>query len=219
MIFVSDAATGHRMFFANFVRGKPPSECADNDGHNTDAIDALTLVIPMTVACADAPAAIRHALVLSVMHAIRRTGPRTDKCAIVYSDMLCRVLNEEGTLEDEVETAGREIYGPTFSVREQVASSRGRPDPMTACYIDTSFAALLFFAMKYSGSHGNCSGVETGLLANANAGGENVARGAALGALLGAAHGYENGFPVWMKDGLLGCQDIQQEIQRVLTPR
>jgi ADP-ribosyl-[dinitrogen reductase] hydrolase len=68
-----------------------------------------------------------------------------------------------------------------------VERSRGR-DPMTACYIDSSFPALLFFAYKYADD------LEAGLLANANAGGENVARGSALGALLGAAHGMA-GFP------------------------
>lgn len=28
------AGTCHRMFFANFVNGKDPKKCADNDGHN-----------------------------------------------------------------------------------------------------------------------------------------------------------------------------------------
>ena len=43
------AATAHRMFFANYVQDKPLTECADNDGHNTDAIDALTLCVPAIV--------------------------------------------------------------------------------------------------------------------------------------------------------------------------
>jgi hypothetical protein len=33
--------------------GVPPSECADNDGHNTDAIDALTLTVPVIIKYAD----------------------------------------------------------------------------------------------------------------------------------------------------------------------
>ena len=44
------ASTCHRMFFANQVKGVPHNQCADNDGHNTDAIDALTLSIPVIVA-------------------------------------------------------------------------------------------------------------------------------------------------------------------------
>ena len=51
---------------------------------------------------------------------------------------------------------------------------------MAACYINDSFQALLFIAYKYSDS------TEKAILANANAGGENVARGALLGALFGA---------------------------------
>ena len=43
-----------------------------------------------------------------------------------------------------------------------VQQSRG--DPMVACYIDSSFLALLFFAYKYAES------VEAAILANANAG-------------------------------------------------
>lgn len=57
-------------------------------------------------------------------------------------------------------------------------------DPMVACYIDSSFPALLHFAYRYADY-----GPKMALLANANAGGENVARGSALGALLGAYYG------------------------------
>lgn len=42
-----DASTCHRMFFANYLRKLPLEQCADNDGHNTDAIDALTLTVPV----------------------------------------------------------------------------------------------------------------------------------------------------------------------------
>lgn len=35
------------MFFKNLIEGKKPSECPDNDGHNVDAIDALTISVPV----------------------------------------------------------------------------------------------------------------------------------------------------------------------------
>ena len=41
------AATAHRMFFKNLIDGKDPKQCPDNDGHNVDAIDALTITIPV----------------------------------------------------------------------------------------------------------------------------------------------------------------------------
>jgi len=56
---------------------------------------------------------------------------------------------------------------------------------MTACYIDSSFPAMLFFAYKYYDDP------KKALLAGANAGGENVNRNALLGAVMGAAHGFD----------------------------
>ena len=50
------------------------------------------------------------------------------------------------------------------------------------------------------------------LLANANAGGENVARGALLGALFGAAYGAE-AIPAHLKRGLSRSSEIEQEIE------
>ncbi len=44
------ASTCHRMFFLNYVNDIAPELCADNDGHNTDAIDSLTLTIPAIAA-------------------------------------------------------------------------------------------------------------------------------------------------------------------------
>lgn len=59
-------------------------------------------------------------------------------------------------------------------------TNRNRPpipttkkDPMTACYIDSSFPSLLYYAAKYGQDD-----PEQALLRSTNAGGENVARGA-----------------------------------------
>lgn len=43
-------------------------------------------------------------------------------------------------------------------------------DPMVACYIDSSYPAMLFFAYKYAYS------LEDAILASANAGGKRVFR-------------------------------------------
>lgn len=75
---------------------------------------------------------------------------------------------------------------------------------MVACYIDSSYPALLFFAYKYADSP------EAAILANANAGGENVARGSLLGALMGAKHGLPS-FPAWAH-GLKQKDAIMHEI-------
>jgi ADP-ribosylglycohydrolase len=51
---------------------------------------------------------------------------------------------------------------------------------------------------------------ETALLASANAGGENVARGALLGALLGARYGLQ-AMPEHLRKGLLQGDAIEAE--------
>jgi ADP-ribosyl-[dinitrogen reductase] hydrolase len=84
-----------------------------------------------------------------------------------------------------------------------VEESRGG-DPMVACYIQSSYPALLFFAYKYADNF------EAAILASANAGGENVARGSLLGSLLGAFHGMQS-FPSWTYELKHGT-DILREI-------
>ena len=42
-------ATAHRMFFANYIKSKDVMTAADNDGHNTDAIDGLINVVPLAL--------------------------------------------------------------------------------------------------------------------------------------------------------------------------
>lgn len=81
------ASTAHRMFFANLVQGKAPSECADNDGHNTDAIDALTLTVPIIIAYADAPRNLRNTKIREVI-AITRSSGVLQSYAETYSDIL-----------------------------------------------------------------------------------------------------------------------------------
>lgn len=173
------ASTCHRMFFANWVKDVAPAQCADNDGHNTDSIDCLTLTVPVILKYADASPEERNKKVKEIIYVIRKTKA-LDQYAVAFSDMLVSVLN--GT---DLRVAVEEI---SPSIKTDVDESRG--DPMVACYIDSSFPALLHFAYKYADSP------EKAILANANAGGENVARGSLLGALMGAHHGME-AFPAW----------------------
>jgi ADP-ribosylglycohydrolase len=188
------ASTAHRMFFANWVKKVKPEDCADNDGHNTDAIDALTLTVPVILKYADADRALRNDKVKECLYVTRRTRA-LDKYAEAFADLLVSVV-QGADLKSAVEKCGQQLDGDdglVRSVKRMVEMSRG--DPMVACYIDSSFPALLHFAYKYADSP------EQAILANANAGGENVARGSLLGALLGAAHGVDR-FPQWSKDGL-----------------
>lgn len=96
-------------------------------------------------------------------------------------------------------------YDIAEAVRRQ-----GSSDPMTACYIDSAFPVLLFFVYKYG------EDPEKLLLASANAGGENVARGSLLGALAGAQYGL-SGLPDHFKNGLLHSTELQQEADQFVN--
>jgi ADP-ribosyl-[dinitrogen reductase] hydrolase len=197
------ASTAHRMFFANLVKGVAPKDCADNDGHNTDAIDALTLTIPVILKYSDTiPKTELYAKVKACIAVTRRTRA-LDRHAQALTDIMLEVLAGKD-LRRTIETVAQEYFDG--SVHNMVASSRD--DPVVACYIDSSFPALLHFAYKYSDSP------ERAVLANANAGGENVARGSILGAIMGAAHGTE-GWPSWTKDGLKAKVEINSEIDNL----
>lgn len=67
------ASTCHRMFFSNYANGVPPAQCADNDGHNTDAIDALTLTVPVILFYHHADRALRNEKVREVISATRKS--------------------------------------------------------------------------------------------------------------------------------------------------
>ncbi len=206
------ASTAHRMFFENLVENRlPPSECAANDGHNTDAIDALTLTVPVIVRYCGDSTVEREALYGKVQSCISltRRSPALLKYAKAWTDLLCDVLHGKD-LRGALEAVGLKYFGG--SVQAMVRASEGRPDPMVACYIDSSFPALLHFAYKYSHS------VEAALLANANAGGENVARGSLLGTLMGASSGMAGlQEPSWMLDGLYKRAEEEQEIDALLA--
>ena len=110
--------------------------------------------------------------------------------AIALADFLTDVLNGKDLKQATIQAA--EAIGMLDLAYTVQNSTR---DPMVACYIDSSFPAMLFIVYKYADDF------EKGVLASANAGGENVARGAIVGCLLGAYHGLQ-GMPQWAKDGL-----------------
>lgn len=157
------AATAHRMFFENMhSKGRPLDQCPDNDGHNVDAIDGLSNLPP--VVCSGflrgkSDAAI-HADAQATVSLFRRSAV-LPKYAAIYTDLLLDVLRGS-ELRPAVQAAAGKLG---LRLNSKAA------DPMVACYIDGAFAALLHLLNKYGDDP------EAALLANANAGGENVARG------------------------------------------
>ena len=74
----------------------------------------------------------------------------------------------------------------------------------TACYPEHGLPLLLYFAKAHN------MDVESALLANANAGGDNVHRGMVLGLLVGAAN---RELPEHLKQGLIAFDELQTEIK------
>jgi ADP-ribosylglycohydrolase len=74
----------------------------------------------------------------------------------------------------------------------------------TACYPEHGLPLLLYFAKAHN------IDVESALLANANAGGDNVHRGMVLGILVGAAN---EEIPEHLKQGLIAFNELQTEIE------
>ena len=96
--------------------------------------------------------------------------------------------------------------GAGAKIRQSVASGQG--DPMVACYIDSGFPAMLFMVHKYADAD-----LATVACANANAGGENVARGSVLGAVLGARPGGLGSAKGWLEEGLVDGAAITEDIE------
>ena len=86
------AATAHRMFFKNLVEGKDPKLCPDNDGHNVDAIDALTTALPVILRYSDSEPSVRNQKVMEAIRVIRNVK-NVESYAILLSDLLVEVIN------------------------------------------------------------------------------------------------------------------------------
>ena len=142
------ASTCHRMFFANLARGRPLDQCADNDGHNTDAIDALTLIIPIIVNRAAATASdATSAATAGGLHsdvegtcalanqlvATTRRSSQLGRYVSAYVWLLTAVL-EGMDLRAAVEAVGHMMFGERFSVAARVQAAG--QDPMV-CYLPT----------------------------------------------------------------------------------
>jgi hypothetical protein len=78
----------------------------------------------------------------------------------------------------------------------------------TACYPEHGLPLLMYFARRHI--RNGSMDLEGALLANANAGGDNVHRGMVLGLVAGAA---ADEIPEHLKRGLTDVEDLQEEIE------
>lgn len=196
------ASSAVRIFFKNWSLGKALEKCPGDDKHNVEAIDALVITVPVILANLFAEEKTRNEAIKNSILSTR-IAREAAEFAVIYADLLRTVLLKEKTFKDAVIEAADKIG---FDVRKEVQRLKGRSDPMTACYIDSSFPVLLFYAYKYA------EDPEEAVLASANGGGENVARGALIGALVGAEHGLSK-FPKQLVDGLKDKEAIRKEME------
>ena len=205
------ASTTHRLFFEHFAKGLPLSQCPGNDNHNVDTIDALPLLVPYILAHVARygrafSSNMLQRLVRNVMSLFRKdTNGELQKYGMHFGHLLVHVLNDEMPNRDTTQLR-KLLKDAAAEIQFDVATSVAQDDdPMTACYLSSSYPALIHFAYKYADSF------EEALLANANAGGENVARGACLGALVGAYRG-KQAIPKWMLDGLYQRKRLHTDV-------
>lgn len=90
----------------------------------------------------------------------------------------------------------------------QLASQHTEPEVIrrlfaTACYPEHGLPLLLYLVMKHN------LGVEASLLANANAGGDNVHRGMIMGLIAGASN---DDLPNHLVEGLIDQKELKAEI-------
>ena len=80
------------MFFKNLVEGKDPKECPDNDGHNVDAIDALTIALPVIIRYSDNERELRNEKVMEAIRTLRNVSNITKIYAIALADLTVDIL-------------------------------------------------------------------------------------------------------------------------------
>ncbi len=193
-----------RLFFKNYSMGKPLEQCPSNDNHNVDSIDSLVILMPVILANIESDEKTRNNQIeKSIMST--RNSPSSIPYAIIYSDLLIQTI-KTGDLKTSLIDAGNKIG---YDVKKNVETYKSKEDPMTACYLDSSFPVMLFYAYKYSND------MEKMLLASANGGGENVSRGALLGALAGAHFGFSN-FKSELVNDLVEKENILNEAEEFI---
>lgn len=201
------ASTCHRMFFANWkFYGKDPIDCPDNDGHNVDTIDGLILPTITALAYSTNPNREEAYEAIQQTIAVTRNSRSLEQMSKPLADLIWDVLKNDGQENETLRTSFNKAAKSMGLPKPRIS----RQDGISACYLHSSLPPLFDMMLKYATSIPN--DVWTGVLANANAGGENVHRGSILGAILGGAATMENIPTTKMIDGLYHKDELTKEI-------
>lgn len=206
------AESYHRGFFANLTAGKPPNRCGAVT-HDTASIGGLVTIAPIVLSERLRGASLEKVQTLCHGH-LQLTHPdaflaKVCRDYVCLLDALLYRAETQPAQEIIADWAKRsigmampELLGKVYSDNEVVGRLFS-----SACYISDSWPSVLYLAYKYADE------IETGLLANANLGGDNVHRGTVLGAILGLAL---NDIPDFFHRGLQDRILIDNEIAALL---
>lgn len=179
------AESCHRGFFANYISGKNPIDCAAVT-HDTPSMGALVTVAPLALALLSSEPLDR--VQKQCRQHVWLTHPDTGLMEVVdsYVALLNTLLNRpiDGPVQDALEQAASVIPGTKLS--GLVNQKRGDAHVVgriysLACYITDSWPSVCYLAAKYY------EDPRKALLINTNLGGENAHRGSVLGTITGLA--------------------------------
>jgi ADP-ribosylglycohydrolase len=207
------AESYHRDFFKKYAQGVAPLKCAGDEGHNTASMGGLVTLPPVLLSYFASRIqnerdyqsvdhdATRNSIVESTLDHLHLThrSSKLDKHVRVYCEFYLDLLQLQRTTHGEIREAarvaarklGRNVESKLDNAWKAADRNPNMRDTVviigsvftSACYIDGSLPCVLYLAGRYQND------IKAALLANANAGGENCHRGAALGAALGVAVG------------------------------
>lgn len=182
------AESWHRGFFANLESGLPPERCGAVT-HDTPSVGGLVSIAALFLTLRLRGVALDTAQGQCRTH-LQLTHPDAALTRVcdAYTGLIDALLmrDPEASAEPLLAAAAQRSLG--LDLPALLRKGRGDRDVVgrvfsSACYISDSWPAVLYLAYKYRDNP------RAGLLANANAGGDNVHRGAVLGVLFGLLHG------------------------------
>lgn len=199
------AESYHRGFFSRFAQGMSPEECAEPEGHDTASSGGLVTLSAVILSQFDNR---EQAIKLALEHLkCTHRSEKLNRYVKLYAGMLVDLVNGKDAKECASDISKQ------LNLNLDRLWSRDLDDSQviggvftSACYIDGSFPSITYLLGKYHNS------VEGALLANANVGGDNCHRGAALGSLIGAAASISS-VPPKLLQGLVSQNEIKQEIE------
>lgn len=211
------AESYHRDFFANYVKGIAPENCAGIEGHDTASIGGLvSLPLVVMATLREGSLETTNKAVLAQLRLTHRSS-LLERHTLELTKLLFQILQDVNPDTNHLACAAASRLGfPAAKVIQSMQANQGSDIDVIggllspACYIDQSFPSVLYLAARYHDDF------EKALIANANVGGDNCHRGAVLGAILGATLG-TGAIPNRWINGLSAHHELEEEIEQFIA--